>query len=277
MGDSCDLLTLSISFSSISLTKTEIYKESIFVGYRYYLAKEKEVRFPFRYGLSYTKFDYSNLRIKQNEKGFEVQVDIINIGKVKGKEVVQFYVSKPNDIVFNPKRELIGFDKIELEPNESKEVTINIDYNDLRIWAIKEKRFVLLDGIYKIQIGKNSLDIVLENEIKISGEIINNQYLDNVSETYKNANLELVTNEFFEKMSGLTIPQEEKKKPITLESRFTDLKQTFMGRVLFNAILSVAKKTMREALKMEEGVERDNKIKGAMVEWLFISMLGIKI
>ena len=101
-----------------SKTKTEIYKESIFVGYRYYLTKEREVRFPFGYGLSYTKFDYSNLRIKQNEKGFEVQVDITNIGKVKGKEVVQFYVSKPNDIVFNPKRELMGFDKIELEPNE---------------------------------------------------------------------------------------------------------------------------------------------------------------
>ena len=65
-------------------------------------------------------------------------------------------------------------------------------------------------------------------------------------------------------MSGLKIPALPPKKPITLESRFTDLRETFMGRILYNAVLSVAKKDMKKALKLPEGAERDNKIKGAM-------------
>ena len=65
-------------------------------------------------------------------------------------------------------------------------------------------------------------------------------------------------------MSGLKVPDEPKVKPITLESRFTDLKSTFMGRILYNSVLSVAKKEMKQALKMPDGIEKENKIKGAL-------------
>ena len=68
----------------------------------------------------------------------------------------------------------------------------------------------------------------------------------------------------FEEMSGFKVPDEPKVKPITLESRFTDLKSTFMGKILYKALLSVAKKDMKQALKMPEGIEKENKIKGAL-------------
>lgn len=73
-----------------------------------------------------------------------------------------------------------------------------------------------------------------------------------------------ISDEIFERMSGIKIPSIKPLKPITLESRFSDLKQTFIGKILYNAVLSVAKKDMKEALKLPEGLQRDNKIKGAI-------------
>ncbi len=99
--------------------------------------------------------------------------------------------------------------------------------------------------------------------VKIDGENVPSPYDEKTFGLYDTSSAE-ISDEAFEKMSGLKIPALPPVKPITLESRFTDLKETFMGRILFNAVLSVAKKDMKKALKLPEGAERDNKIKGAM-------------
>ena len=87
---------------------------------------------------------------------------------------------------------------------------------------------------------------------------------DKVYEIYASANLSAVTDDIFEQMSSIKIPPKTPTLPITLESRFTDLKQTFMGKILFNAVLSVADKSEKEARNLPEGTERDNKLKGAI-------------
>ena len=237
----------------------DVYKESIYVGYRYYLTANKEVRFPFGYGLSYTTFDYSNLKVEQKENELVVTLAVTNTGALEGNEVIQIYVASPRENVHRPIRELKGFNKVNLKPNETKTVTVIINKEELKFWDIKQNRFVLEDGSYLVQVGKNSNEIVLEEKVTIEGERIT-KILQKEYESIDFANL---SDERYEKIWGVKIPSLPPKKPITLESRLSDLRATFMGRILLNAVLSVPRKQIKKAKKMPEGLERDNDIKGA--------------
>ena len=246
-----------------SKTEIEVYKESIFVGYRYYSTLKKEVAFPFGFGLSYTTFEYSNLKIEEENNSYKVTATIKNTGSLYGGEIVELYVKCLNSNVFRPEKELKGFTKVYLKPNESKEITIIVNKEDLAYFNIKENRFVLESGDYEFQLSSDSLTVKESSKIHIDGEELESPYSSDILEIYKN-NPQCITNDVFEKMSGLKIPKSRKKTPITLESRFSDLKETFIGRILFNAVLSVAKKDMKKAKKLPEGAEKDNKIKGAL-------------
>ena len=244
-------------------TINEIYKESVFVGYRYYLTANKQVRYPFGYGLSYTTFEYSDIKVEQVNDNIRVTCNIANVGKRNGAEIVQLYVKAPQG-VFKPSKELKGFAKVYLKAGESKQVAITVNKDDLRYWNVKENRWALENGEYELQICSDCETVKLARSITLQGEQVDNPYTDTVNNIFSNVDLDRVTNDVFEQMSGLKIPAIPPKKPITLESRFTDMQSTFMGRILFNAVLGVAKKDMKKAKKLPEGQERDNKIKGAM-------------
>ncbi|MCD8189338.1 MAG: glycoside hydrolase family 3 C-terminal domain-containing protein [Clostridiales bacterium] len=139
------------------------YQEGIFVGYRYYDAKEMEVAFPFGHGLSYTEFRYSNLRtdksVLTDTDTLTVSVDVTNTGNRTGKEAVQFYVADRTGTCRRPKKELKGFKKVALEPGETKTVSVTFEprsfswYNtDLHDWFIGS-------GTYEILAGSSSRDI----------------------------------------------------------------------------------------------------------------------
>lgn len=240
----------------------EVYKESIFVGYRYYLSHPEKILFPFGFGLSYSSFEYDDLAIKDEKDAIRVSVNVKNTGSLYGAEIVQIYVKAPNK-VFRAPKELKGFAKVYLKPNEKKKAEIQIHKDDLRYWNISEKRYVLEDGEYEIQACSNSMKVELSSSINIQGENIPSPYSKNVQDMYINS-LESIPDNVFEEMSGLLIPGPRKRKPITLESRFTDLKGTFIGKILFNAVLSVAKKQEKKAKKLPDGPERDNQLKGAL-------------
>lgn len=240
----------------------EVYKESIFVGYRYYLNHPEKILFPFGFGLSYSSFEYDDLAIKDEKDAIRVSVNMKNTGSLYGAEIVQIYVKAPNK-VFRAPKELKGFAKVYLKPNEKKKVEIQIHKDDLRYWNISEKRYVLEDGEYEIQACSNSMKVELSSSINIQGENVPSPYSKNVQDMYMNS-LESIPDNVFEEMSGLLIPGPRKRKPITLESRFTDLKETFIGKILFNVVLSVAKKQEKKAKKLPDGPERDNQLKGAL-------------
>ena len=248
---------------AFSKTKIEVYKESVFVGYRYYRKTNKKVAFPFGSGLSYTTFGYSDIKIEENDDGITVSATITNTGSRFGAEIVELYVKAPKTDVFKPEKELRGFTKVYLAAGESKEITIIVNKADLAYYNVKEKRYVLESGEYEIQLCSDSESVKLSETIKIEGENISSPYDNDIFCIYENSP-DIVSDEAFEKMSGLKIPALPPVKPITLESRFTDMKETFMGRILYSAVLSVAKKDMKKAKKLLEGAERDNKIKGAM-------------
>lgn len=250
--------------SEFGKTIQEIYKESVYVGYRYYLTAGKKVRYPFGYGLSYTTFAYENMKTVHQEDGIVVSCDVINTGDRAGAEVLQLYVKAPKSEVYKPEKELRGFQKVYLEPGERKNVTITVPVEDLKYFHIKDKNWVLESGSYIFQICSDCQTVKLSQSVELQGESVAAPYSRTVMEAYEGADITKINNQVFEEMSGVKIPALPAKFPVTLESRFTDLQQTFMGRILFKAVLSVADIQMKKALALPEGVEKDNKVKGAM-------------
>ena len=145
------------------------YEEDIYVGYRDFDTHNKAVSFPFGFGLSYTTFDYSNVKVTENNGVYSVTVDIKNTGKYAGKEVVQLYVSAPvNNLLPKPAKELKAFMKTrELKPNESQTVTMTIKKEDLASFDEKANAWVVDTGDYKFKIGASSADIKAQAEVKI--------------------------------------------------------------------------------------------------------------
>lgn len=151
------------------------YREGIFVGYRYYDKKKMDVLFPFGHGLSYTTFEYSNLRtdkdaIKDTDT-MEVSVDIKNTGKVAGKEVVQLYVADKESTVIRPVKELKGFEKIELAPGETKTVTFRLDKRAFAFYSVKIHDWYVETGAFDLMIGSSSRDIRLTKEVNVESTV----------------------------------------------------------------------------------------------------------
>ena len=251
-------------FNEFGNSKQLVYKESVFVGYRYYLSANKEIRFPFGYGLSYTSFEYSDLKVKETSNELNVSLTVKNVAGLEGKEIVQAYIQGPKTDFFKPLRELKGFTIVNLEPNESKKVEIMIPKDNLKCWNIKDNKYSLENGEYKVQICRNSRDVVLEESLELKGDNLDEIYEKNIGILYKNLDLEQINNEVFEKMSGMKIPEFPKLKPITLESRLPELRQTLPGKILYKVVLGVAKKEMRKAKKLPEGSDKDNAMKAAL-------------
>ena len=245
-------------------SENEVYKESVFVGYRYYTTAKKQVRYPFGYGLSYTSFSWSDMQVQTEGDRFTVSCRVRNTGMRDGAEVVQLYVSAPESKVYKPLRELKSFQKVRLAAGEEKEVSLTVNKDELRYFDVQKRTWVLEGGEYRFELCSDADTVVLEQTVTLDGER-NAPYPENVLKVYQSANLEGLTDEVFEKMSGQHIPPLPPRTPITLESRFSNLEKAgFMGKILHSAVLSVATKQMKEAKKLPEGKERDNKIKGAM-------------
>lgn len=148
-----------------STERNSEYRESIFVGYRYYDTSKVRVQYPFGYGLSYTTFTYSDIDV--NEKG--VTFSITNSGEVDGAEVAQLYVGLKDAKVFRPEKELKGFKKVFLKARESKKITIPFDDKTFRYWNIKTNQWEIEDGDYEIMVGACVADIRLTGSIHIDG------------------------------------------------------------------------------------------------------------
>ncbi|MBR5344482.1 MAG: glycoside hydrolase family 3 C-terminal domain-containing protein [Clostridia bacterium] len=154
---------------------TAVYNEGIFVGYRYYTKKEIPALFPFGYGMSYTSFAYSNLKlsadqIKDTDK-VTVTVDVTNTGKIAGKEVVQLYVSDRESDVFRPVRELKGFAKVELQPGETKTVSFELCKRAFAYWNTTIHDWHVETGVFDIQICKDADDVILSAPLTVESTV----------------------------------------------------------------------------------------------------------
>lgn len=154
-----------------------IYEEDIYVGYRYFDSFNKQVSYPFGYGLSYTTFGYANPTIKNDNGVYTVSVEVKNTGSVAGKEVVQLYVAAPNSVTMDkPEKELKAFAKTnELKPGETAIITLKVKAADLASFDETSSSWVVDAGTYKFLIGASSRDIkaTLDAEVAASSEKTN--------------------------------------------------------------------------------------------------------
>ena len=139
------------------------YGEGLFIGYRYYDAKEMPVLFPFGHGLSYTSFEYSNARVSattfKDVDGLTVTVEVTNTGKVAGKEIVQVYVHDHDAGLVRPEKELKGFAKVELQPGETKSVSVFLDFRAFAFYHPEYKQWITEDGEFEILVATSATDI----------------------------------------------------------------------------------------------------------------------
>jgi beta-glucosidase len=139
------------------------YGEGMFIGYRYYEAKELPVLFPFGHGLSYTDFTYSNPSLSaasfKDVDGLTVTVDVTNTGAVAGKEIVQVYVRDQKSGLVRPEKELKGFSKVELQPGETKTVSVALGFRAFAYYHPKYQQWITEDGEVDILIGASAADI----------------------------------------------------------------------------------------------------------------------
>lgn len=156
----------SPSYLSFRLEKDKVlYREGIYVGYRYYDSVNKEVLFPFGHGLSYTEFTYTGMKtdkesMKEDET-LEVSVTVKNTGDMEGKEVVQIYVAPPASPVGRPKKELKGFVKLHLKPGEEKTAVVTLDKRAFAYWDMDLHDWKVQEGDYQIVAAKSAEDIQL--------------------------------------------------------------------------------------------------------------------
>lgn len=135
------------------------YSDGLLIGYRYYITRGKSVLFPFGHGLSYTEFLFNNLKQKKENDNIIVSCNVTNIGKRAGKAVVQLYISPYRPAVERPRRELKGFEKVELQSGEKKEVTFVLDKRAFSYYSVEKKDYVADDGLYVFEIGNSAFDV----------------------------------------------------------------------------------------------------------------------
>jgi beta-glucosidase len=139
------------------------YGEGLFIGYRYYDARQIPVQFPFGYGLSYTTFAYNNPKVSaatfKDVDGLTITVDVTNTGKVAGKEIIQVYVSDRKSGLIRPPKELKAFAKVTLQPGETKTVSVPLDFRAFAYYHPAYKQWITEDGEFNLLIGASSTDI----------------------------------------------------------------------------------------------------------------------
>lgn len=149
------------------------YTEKQNVGYRYYDKHPEKVWFPFGHGLSYTEFEYADLKLSENKFDTEefkiaVSFNVKNIGKLRGKEAVQLYIAPKDSVVARPVKELRNFDKVDLMPGERKEVSFTLAEADFAYYNTCLHRWHVESGEYEVLIGASSQDIRLSDKVSVS-------------------------------------------------------------------------------------------------------------
>lgn len=174
------------------------YRESLFVGYRYFTTAGKKMLFPFGYGLSYTTFKYGDISV--SEKG--VSCTITNTGSRAGAETAQLYVGKADSLLFRAARELKGFSKVFLEQEETKEIQIEFDDKTFRYFNTVTDKWEIEPGAYRIEIGASCTDIRLTAGYTVSGTVAPSLCKREELQSYYTADVLHVGDAEFEKLLG---------------------------------------------------------------------------
>lgn len=222
------------------------HRESLYVGYRYYDTAKKPVAFPFGHGLTYSRFEYSDLEVNGRELCFRLK----NIGLVKAAETAQVYISSPDCPLFHPEKELKAFAKVELEPGEERFVRLKLDEHAFAHYSVEKGAWLEFPGLYKIQVGASSRDIRLRKSYVIEGEKAAQQSCESLPH-YRQGNVQAVPDDEFEALLGRPLPPErwDRDAPAGPEDTISrNRNKPGMGRLAYSS-LNIARKALAAAGK----------------------------
>ena len=216
------------------------YRESIYVGYRYYDSAKRPVRYPFGFGLSYTSFAYDNLSLGGEtldaEETLTVSCDITNTGKRAGSEVVQLYVAHRSDVMFCAEQELKGFEKIWLQPGETASVRFVLTRRDLSYFNAEASDWLVEGGEYEIRISSSSRNVRLRSSVSAEPDV--DQRVPDFRRSapcyYDLSEGICVPDESFAALLGAPLPKRERMPgdPFTQNSTLRETNRTLIGRIL---------------------------------------------
>ena len=187
--------------------RTVQYREGLYVGYRYYQTAGVPVAFPFGYGLSYTSFAYSDLKVTADS----VSLTVTNTGAHDGAEIVQVYIAKPGAEIFRPAQELKAFARVPLAAGESRTVTLPLDDKAFRYWNTRTDGWEIEGGRYEVRVGASSADIRLTADVDIRGTNATDPYAGKALPHYKSGSVQNVPDAEWEALLGHPIPQDKVK------------------------------------------------------------------
>ena len=216
------------------------HREGLFMGYRYYNTAGIPVKYPFGYGLSYTSFAYSDLKV--TEKG--VSFTLTNTGDRDGAETAQLYVGLPGSKIYRAKRELKGFAKVFLKSGESRKVEIPFDEYTFRYWNVKTDQWEIEGGDYSIEIGASVEDIVLSGSLTKEGTTDTAPYDLEKIPSYHKADIKNVSDAEFEEILGYPVPDGSWGSVLTENDAICQLKNAKLGlaRVVYKVLEGKKKK-----------------------------------
>lgn len=220
------------------------YREGLYVGYRYYETANVPVLFPFGFGLSYTTFAYSDLKVSNKEATFT----LTNTGSMDGAEVAQLYVGKPDAKVFRPAKELKGFAKVFLKAGESKTVTIPLDDKAFRYFNVKTNQFEVEGGEYQIMVGASVADIRLTGTVSVQGTDAPNPYNEKELADYYTGNIKAVSDRQFETLLGHLIPDGSWSGTLTMNDAICQMyyAKSGLARFVCRRLTSMIDKSMEK-------------------------------
>ena len=223
-----------------SQERTSEYRESLYVGYRYYDTADVPVLYPFGFGLSYTSFEYSDIAVTDEGATFT----ITNTGSRDGAEVAQLYVGLPGGKVFRPKKELKGFAKVFLKAGESKKVTIAFDDKTFRYWNVKTNNWEVEDGKYIISVGASSADIRLTAEVLKSETTEKIPYSKEDLPSYYSGKIQSVETAEYEKLLGRSVPDGKWSGELGLNDAFCQMyyAKSSLARFAYKKLTAMKKK-----------------------------------
>jgi beta-glucosidase len=220
--------------------KTVEYRESVYVGYRYYDTAQREVLFPFGHGLSYTTFAYHDLILDEGTMaaGDPLQVTVVvqNTGTVAGQEIVQLYVRDVESTVFRPDKELKAFAKVALQPGEARQVTFDLGRRAFAYYDTVLGDWHVEPGDFELLVGASSRDIRLRATVHLDSEEGGASSVDRTGlAAYYDLRREVpISQESFEALLGRPVPSNHRARgePYTLNTPISDMNRSLAGRLL---------------------------------------------
>ncbi len=202
--------------------RTSEYREGLYIGYRYFDTAHVPVKYPFGYGLSYTTFEYTDLKVNADGATFK----ITNTGKLDGAEIAQVYISLPGAEVFRPEKELKGFAKVFLKAGETKTVTVAFNDMTFRYWNVEDEAWAVEGGVYKVLVGSSSADIRLAADMSVAGVGSGNPYDRKKVPAYYSGDITRVPDGQFETILGRPIPDGSWTRDLTENDAICQLKNS---------------------------------------------------